>query len=167
MTSSDPPDPGGQAPAAGSTQDGDGVSGSFTLADVTAVLDAVLESLSQKVRARFRQGNAASVDEGVLNFSYPNQLAAERATDVKGVLEDALSARLGTPVRISVVVDQPGAARTGGSRPRPAASTPADSEDDIGPVSELVDAEDQANSMVDRLTAAFPGATLIDPPANP
>ncbi len=167
VTSSDPPDAPSRASAAESPQGGDGVTGSFTLADVTAVLDAVLESLSQRVRARFRQGTAASVEEGVLAFSYPNQLAAERATDVQGVLEEALSARLGTPVRISVVVDQPGTARTGGSRPRPAAPPPADSEDDIGPVSELVDAEDQANSMVDRLTAAFPGATLIDPPANP
>jgi hypothetical protein len=141
------------------------VYGSFTLDEVTEQLPGVLEGLPQKVRARFRQGLPVEVAEGSVTFAYPNQLPADRAIDVKGELERAMSARFNCPVRVEVVVDP---SRTGGPlqrrssrQPTPA---PSDSEEDIGPVSELKDAHSTSNTMVDRLTAAFPGAKLIDPP---
>jgi DNA polymerase-3 subunit gamma/tau len=142
------------------------VYGSFTMDEITEQLPGVLEGLSQKVRARFRQGRPVEVADGIVTFAYPNQLPADRAIDVKGELEQAMSARFNCPVRVNVVVDQ---SRSGGPpqrrSSRQAAPTPSDSEEDIGPVSELKDADDSSNSMVDRLTAAFPGAKLIDPPS--
>jgi DNA polymerase-3 subunit gamma/tau len=139
--------------------------GSFTLGEVTEHLPAVLESLPQKVRARFRQGQPIEVQDGVITFAYPNQLPADRAIDVKGELERAMSAQFKCPVRVEVIVDP---SKSGGppSRrsPRQSAPAPSDSEEDIGPISELKDADGSSNTMVDRLTSAFPGAKLIDPP---
>jgi hypothetical protein len=127
-------------------------------------LPGVLESLPQKVRARFRQGTPVEAGDGVVTFAYPNQLPADRASDVKADLEEAMSSRFNAPSTVDVIVDKsrtgsPPQRRTG--RPSP---PPADSEEDIGPLSELQDADDSSNAMVDRLTAAFPGAKLVDPP---
>lgn len=139
--------------------------GTFTLSDVTEQLPGVLEGLAQKVRARFRQGQPVNVSDGVVTFAYPNQLPADRANDVKGDLEQAMSAQFKCPVRVEVVVDP---SKTGGltqrRSPRQSAPSPSDSEEEIGPVSELKNAEDTSNTMVDRITAAFPGARLVDPP---
>ncbi len=59
-------------------------------------------------------------------------------------------------------------ARTGGPSQnrssRPSAPPPSDSEEEIGPVSELQDADDSSNSMFDRINSAFPGARMVDPP---
>ncbi len=142
------------------------VYGSFTLDEVIEQLPGVLDGLAQKVRARFRQGRPVEAADGIVTFAYPNQLPADRAIDVKGELEQAMSARFNCPVRVSVVVDP---AKSGGPPQRRSSRqpspTPSDSEEDIGPVSELEDADDSSNTMVDRLTAAFPGAKLVDPPS--
>ncbi len=97
------------------------VYGSFTLDEVTEQLPGVLEGLPQKVRARFRQGLPVEVAEGSVTFAYPNQLPADRAIDVKGELERAMSARFNCPVRVEVVVDP---SRTGGP-PQRRSSPPA------------------------------------------
>ncbi len=154
------PDP---APAASSGS----TSASFGLSDVTAALGDVLDQLSQKVRARFRQGSAVDVVDGLVTFAYPSQLPADRAGEVKGELERALSKRFGAAVRIEIVVQQ-GSAGDGTKKKRSSqqSTPPSDAEEDIGPVSELADALGATNPMVDRLTSAFPGAQLIDPPTS-
>ncbi|NNE94790.1 MAG: DNA polymerase III subunit gamma/tau [Acidimicrobiales bacterium] len=139
--------------------------GELTLGNVEARLPDILQGLTQQVRARFRQGRPTRVENGTVTFAYPNQLPADRASQVKGELEVAMSAHFNTSVQVDVVVDpsRPDAPRRSSTPPAPPAS---ESEDDIGPVSELQDAEDSSNTMVERLTAAFPGAKLIDPPTN-
>ena len=127
----------------------------------------VLEGLNQKVRARFRQGRLTDVTNNVVTFAYPSSLPADRADEVKLELESALGQHLKSAVSVAVIVD---ASRSGGgAAPRartPQSKSPSDSEEDIGPVSELTDADDSSNSMVDRLTQAFPGAKLVDPPPD-
>ncbi len=126
----------------------------------------VLDSLNQKVRARFRQGRLTDVTNNVITFAYPSALPADRAAEVKLELENALGQHLKSAVSVAVIVD---ASRSGGGarRPRsPQPKAPSDSEEDIGPVSELTDADDSSNSMVERLTQAFPGAKLVDPPPD-
>ncbi len=154
------PEPSAPAASAGGTS-------SLDLNDVVEQLPGVLEGLSQRVRARFRQGTPTDTSGGTVTFSYPNQLPADRASEVKGELEQALSSRFNTAVSVQVVVD---ASKSGGPpqnrSSRPAPPPPSDSEEDIGPVSELRDADDSSNSMMDRLTAAFPGAKLVDPPPD-
>ena len=127
----------------------------------------VLDSLNQKVRARFRQGRLTDVTNNVITFAYPSALPADRADEVKLELENALGQHFKSAVSVAVIVD---ASRSGGgaaARPRsPQPKAPSDSEEDIGPVSELTDADDSSNSMVERLTEAFPGAKLVDPPPD-
>ncbi len=139
--------------------------GSLSLPDLIEQLPGILEGLSQKVRARFRQGTPVDASNGVVTFAYPNQLPADRASEVSGELEQAISTRFNAPVSVNVIVDP---ARTGGPpqarSSRPATPPPSDSEDDIGPVSELRDADDSSNSMFDRINSAFPGARMVDPP---
>ncbi|MDH4076071.1 MAG: hypothetical protein OEW29_09055, partial [Acidimicrobiia bacterium] len=79
-------------------------------------------------------------------------------------LEAALAQHFGQPVKVHVVIDDQASAPMDVAKiePRPLANAPSDPDDDIGPVSELVDATDQSTNGIDRLTKAFPGSEVID-----
>lgn len=158
VATASPPPPPSAAPGAGA---------SISKIEVEAAMGEVLDSLNQKVRARFRQGQLIDVTNNVITFAYPSALPADRADEVKSELEYALGQHFKSTVSVAVVVD---ASRSGGGaaqRPRSPQPKPrSDSEEDIGPVSELTDADDSSNSMVERLTQAFPGAKLVDPPPD-
>ncbi|NNF56351.1 MAG: DNA polymerase III subunit gamma/tau, partial [Acidimicrobiales bacterium] len=60
---------------------------SISKTEVEAAMGEVLDSLNQKVRARFRQGRLTDVTNNVITFAYPSALPADRADEVKSELE--------------------------------------------------------------------------------
>ncbi len=150
------------APAAAAPEPAGG--GSLSVAAITSAWGPLLDSLSQKVRARFKGGRITAVDSGSVTFGVPNAIARDRCLQVSADLEAALAQHFGQAVQVHVVLDDQAAAPIDVARiePRPAANTPSDLDEDIGPVSELVDATDQSANGIDRLTKAFPGSEVID-----
>ncbi len=145
--------------------------GTVTLDQLTAAFDgALLDDLEQKVRTRFRSGGRfLSVDGGVATFGVNNSHYQPRVEEVKAAVEHAIQAMFGAAVRIDVVVDGDPTPPPGTRNAAPdTSSTPADPEAEIaevGDVAELADASDIAASGVERITQAFPGATVV-PPLN-
>ena len=125
----------------------------------------LLDELPQKVRARFKLGHFTALDGDNATFALPNEHVVPRCEEVRAEVEAALQTRFGRPLTIQLVVD--------GSSPAPAtptaaaAPTPApdtQTAEEIGDVSQLENATDVASNSLDRLTEAFPGATVIDAP---
>lgn len=98
----------------------------------------------------------------------PNAHYQPRVEEVKGDVEAAIAAMFGASVVIDVVVDNdaapPPGARRSAPEPTPTPTAPEDEAADVGDITELADASDIAASGVDRLTQAFPGATIVPPP---
>ncbi len=150
------------APAAAASPPAGG--GSLSVAAVTSAWGPLLDSLSQKVRARFKGGRITAVDSGSVTFGVPNAIARDRCLQVSADLENALAQHFGQGVQVHVVIDDQAAPPIDVARiePRPVTNAPSDLDEDIGPVSELVDATDQSANGIDRLTKAFPGSEVID-----
>jgi len=130
----------------------------------------LLEGLEQRTRTRFKSGRFLSLDGGIAIFGVPNAHYQPRVEEVKADVERAILAMFGANVTVEVIVDgdappPPGNRSTAPKAAAPA--TPANSEAEIaevGDVSELDNAPDIAANGVDRITQAFPGATIVPPP---
>ena len=159
------PAPGGQPPA---DDHGDGssrpnLSAALTLPAVEASFADCLDQVSQKTRVRFKSGRLLDVQGSTVHFGVPNDIHRSRCVDLKGEVEQALSAHFGQAVGLEVVVD--GDAPTPTMDPakiEPAPAPAADADEDIGPVEELADATDQSANGVERLTKAFPGSKVVE-----
>ena len=155
----------------------------------------VRPNLKPFVRALYSAGAFTRFDLGAdrsgdWHFSVPNTQHGDKCNEHRSVVEAALSAAWGAPVRVvfSVGGSQRGGRDSTGSIPRPeqsgqpATSQPSQSQPgadpgptDPGPsdseseaeidLNDLVDAPPESVlSPVDRLAQAFPGAELIDDP---
>jgi hypothetical protein len=134
------------------------------VAAVTDAWTAVLDTLNQRVRARFKGGRVLAVSDGSISFAVPNAIARDRCLQVGPELEAGLTQHFGRTVRVEVVIDDQTAGPIDPAKidSRPTASSPSDPDDDIGPVSELADATDQSANGIDRLSQAFPGSEVVD-----
>ncbi len=124
--------------------------------------DEVLGALPQKPRVRFAGGRWLSVEGDTAVFGLPNSVHAQRCDECRPEVEAALQDRFGRPVIVRVVVD--GDAEDPSAPTRPALADvdhPADVD-----LADLTDADDVAESGVDRVAAVFPGAELVDPPSD-
>ena len=124
--------------------------------------DDILGALAQKPRVRFAGGRWLSIDADTAVFGLPNPVHVQRCEEYRPEVEAALQARFGRPVTVRIVVD--------GDAVDP--STPAkldpvevDQPSDID-LTDLTDADDIAETGVDRVAAMFPGAELVDPPSD-
>ncbi len=134
--------------------------------------DQVLPGLSGLTKAMFSVGHFVDVGSGragTLRFAVPNEVHREKSLQKLEEVEGALSARLGHPVHLELVVDGTSAARAGGGtdapRARPAASRDDEARreaDEIGPVDDLADAPADDRSATQRVIDAFPGAEIVD-----
>lgn len=126
--------------------------------------DGLLASLPQRARARFSGGHWVRSEGGTAVFGLPNAPHAARCEEVRSDLELALAQRFATPVTVELVVDasgpDPSAPRAVSSR-RAAAD---DALDDVVDLDDLTDAVGVSNAGIDRLTATFPGAELVEEP---
>jgi hypothetical protein len=136
-----------------------------TLDQLVASFDDLLENVEQRVRARFRLGHFTEVDGDTVTFSLPNEHVLPRCEEVRSDVEVALQARFGRPLVIHLDVDGSAAA------PAPPTSVAQSAPVEVNPTSEeiadvahLDAATDVAASGIERLTEAFPGATVIDSP---
>jgi len=153
--------------------------------------DGILQALPARAKARYASGRFVAVDEQGAHFALPNAAHRDQCAEQQPLVEAALAAHFGTPVRLVLVIDDaaaahertttaapagdPGtgggvaAANRGGSR----TAAPADAHEqgqthddteDVDPA-EFIDAagdsEDQASAAEARLLQAFPGASEV------
>jgi DNA polymerase-3 subunit gamma/tau len=121
--------------------------------DLTAAwADEILPKLSQRARARFRVGRWVSADGGVAVFALPNEPHRKMSDEVRGDVEETVSAHFGVRVPIKLVVDE-------GEHEAPATVAPQGPDEHVD-LGELEDAP-AVTSPEDRLKEAFPGAEEV------
>ncbi len=149
------------------TQDGSTASNTsseaatISIQAVTAALGPCLDSLSQKIRVRFRGGTLAAVNSNVAVFSVPNQIHQDRCEAVKAELEEALSTSLGQKVVIELTVAKADATPAQSTNRTNSPDDLASERDEIASVDDLEDATDESSNSIERITKAFPGATVV------
>jgi DNA polymerase-3 subunit gamma/tau len=121
----------------------------------------VMGALPQRARVRFAGGRWLSVDDTTAVFGLPNPVHAQRCEECRADVEAALAAHLGRPLAVQLTVDgdaeDPSAPRR--------APTAVDDPSDVD-LTDLTDATDAVETGIDRVAAVFPGAELVDPPAD-
>jgi len=123
--------------------------------------DDLLDGLGRKARARFSAARFVAVEDGTAVMALPNEPHMRRCEDMRPELEKALADRFGVAVPVRLIVD----GDTRQSVREPAMVTPAVDEavDEAVDLDGLVDADIAEGSAVEKLTQAFPGASLVDP----
>ena len=123
--------------------------------------DDLLDGLGRKARARFSAARFVAVEDGTAVMALPNEPHMRRCEDMRPELEKALTDRFGVAVPVRLIVD----GDTRQSVREPAMVTPAVDEavDEAVDLDGLVDADIAEGSAVEKLTQAFPGASLVDP----
>ena len=124
---------------------------------VAAWADDLLELLGRKARARFSAARFVSVEDGTAVMALPNEPHMRRCEDMRPELEKVLADKFGGTIPVKLVV--------GGDVPTPAVSdaTASSTAEESIDMEGLVDADISEGSAVDKLTQAFPGASLVDP----
>jgi len=126
--------------------------------------DGVLSGLNQRAKVRFAGGRWLSIDGDTAVFGLPNPMHAQRCEECRPDVEAALGAHFGRTIAVRVIVDEHAEA-PGSPGPAATATEPVDESTEID-LTDLTDAHDVAETGVDRITAAFPGAKLVDPPSD-
>ena len=129
---------------------------------VAAWTDDILGTLAQKPRVRFAGGRWLSIDADTAVFGLPNPVHVQRCEEYRPEVEGALQARFGRPVTVRIVVDGDAVDPSTPAKPDP---IEVDQPSDID-LTDLTDADDIAETGVDRVAAMFPGAELVDPPSD-
>ena len=119
--------------------------------------DDLLDGLGRKARARFSAARFVAVEDGTAVMALPNEPHMRRCEDMRPELEKALADRFGVAVPVRLIVD----GDTRQSVREPAVVTPV--VDEAVDLDGLVDADIAEGSAVEKLTQAFPGASLVDP----
>ncbi len=121
--------------------------------------DAVLPELGGMTKALYNAGRFIAVEEGLAVFAVPNEVHLQRCRQKQPEVDAVLVAHFGRPIPLRLVIDDGRTAVDPGSDPADGETDPETID-----VAELVDADDEPRSHVDRLTQAFPGAELIEEP---
>jgi len=116
--------------------------------------DAVLASLGNTARARYRGGRF--VDAPMPTFALPSEIHRARCDELRVEVEQALSRHFGRPVRLALTVGSDAATVDKG--PTPTELRPEDVIEEVGDVGDLEDAPPAVTSASARLLEAFPGA---------
>lgn len=128
--------------------------------EVLAKWPEVLASLKPLVRALYSAVQPSACVGGVVTVVAPNPTHSTKAHEYVAVVQDALSHICGRA--ITVKFGDPASSSTGQSR-RPVAEALIDDIGEPVDMNDLVDApRGAANSIVDRLSQAFPGSKIVD-----
>ena len=119
--------------------------------------DDLLDRLGRKARARFSAARFVAVEDGTAVMALPNEPHMRRCEDMRAELEQVLSDRFGGTVPVRLVVDGDASAPVA---PQVVATPVVEESIDLDG---LVDADMSEGSAVEKLTQAFPGASLVDP----
>jgi len=138
----------------------------------------ILPSLKKPMaRALYSAGHFIGERDGALVFGLPNDKHRQRCEEFRADVEAAIAEHVGTPVKLSLIVDagsphddtlapvvqlRGGAASASASAMAPTATTAADDDIDID---DLVDAPPgTVKTAEDRLADAFPGSVFVEEP---
>ena len=144
-------------------------SGSMPSLDTLASMwsASLLSSLSQRARPRFSAGRWLAVDGNEATLGLPNAPHAARCEELRTDVEASLTAAFGTPITIRLTVDS-GAIDPGDRRAMASGRTTRAEEPEEILDREAIDALDDATNIastgVDRISAIFPGAELVEEP---
>ena len=123
--------------------------------------EELLPKLSKKARARFSAGKPASVDEKGVTISLPNEPHLKRCSELLGELEASIKNTFG--VEVPVLLSVGASPASSASPPEPAKpAKPIKTDEDLD-FSDLVEADPNSGSAVERLSQAFPGAEIVEP----
>ena len=122
--------------------------------------EELLPKLSKKARARFSAGRPVSVDENGVIIALPNEPHLRRCSELLGELEAAIKNTFGVLVPVLLAVDDQSLSSL--SPPNPVKPpTPVNNDEDLD-LSDLVEADPNSGSAVERLSQAFPGAEIVE-----
>ena len=122
--------------------------------------EELLPKLSKKARARFSAGRPVSVDENGVTIALPNEPHLRRCSELLGELEAAIKNTFGGLVPVLLAVDDQSLSSL--SPPNPVKPpTPVNNDEDLD-LSDLVEADPNSGSAVERLSQAFPGAEIVE-----
>ena len=127
---------------------------------------AAASSVRPLAKAALGAGSFAAVRGGKIVFALPTDALRKRAEDQRGEIEKALAEQFGRPVALEILVDgsaTPTDESSGPASVRTLVSAPPPQEEHEIDLDDLVDAPKEASvTGLDRITAAFPGAELIN-----
>ena len=126
----------------------------------------VLGRSAPRARARFQAAAFQEIDGEVAVFELPNEVHRERCEQLRAEVEGTFSELLGQPVSLRLVAGHDDAGPGGPPSPGPSSSpgpepAPSPSEEPVD-LDQLQDAPPDGRSTLDRITDAFPGATVIE-----
>ena len=122
--------------------------------------EELLPKLSKKARARFSAGRPVSVDDNGVTIALPNEPHLRRCSELLGELEAAIKNTFGLLVPVLLAVDDQSLSSL--SPPNPVKPpTPVNNDEDLD-LSDLVEADPNSGSAVERLSQAFPGAEIVE-----
>ena len=122
--------------------------------------EELLSKLSKKARARFSAGRPVLVDETGVTIALPNEPHLRRCSELLGELEAAVKNTFGVVMPVLLSVDD----QSVSSLPTPnpvKPPKPVNNDEDLD-LSELVEADPNSGSTVERLSEAFPGAEIVE-----
>lgn len=125
--------------------------------------DRVLPKLVGITRAMYVPAEFVGVEGDEAIFEMPNDKHRERCETRIGDVEIALSEELGRPVKIRLVDGQSDGGQGSEVSSAPGSTPPADETVDL---TQLEDVPPDGRSNLDRITDAFPGATIVDDPGD-
>jgi hypothetical protein len=136
------------------------------LEQLTAALAAAEPELRAPAKAACKDGTFLSVDGTTAVFELATGVPTRHAERFRGDIESALSERLGQRVTLTIV-PHGDSAPSASSAPRISGGAvdlaePESDETLTIDIHELEDATDVAETGIDRLTRAFPGAVVIE-----
>jgi len=124
-------------------------------------VEDLLPKLSKKARARFAAGKPISVDENGVTIALPNEPHLRRCNELLGEVETSIKNTFGIVVPVLLSVD--GSSTSSISPPDPAKPPKPTKDDEDLDLSDLVEADPNSGSAVERLSQAFPGAEIVAP----
>lgn len=162
------PEPASSAPAPVTAAQGPADSGTpLDLTQLGPALEAVLPNLRAPAKGACQDGSFVGIDGLRATFSLGVGVPLRYAERFRVEIEAALRDQLGQPVEL-LLVEAGGTSgdSVNASAPRISGGAvglaePASEEETID-ITELEDANDVAETGIDRLTRAFPGATVLD-----
>ena len=123
--------------------------------------EELLPKLSKKARARFSAGKPVSVDENGVTISLPNEPHLRRCSELLGEVEASIKNTFG--VVVPVLLSGDASPVSSASPPDPAKPPKPIKNDEDLDLSDLVEADPNSGSAVERLSQAFPGAEVVEP----
>lgn len=131
--------------------------------------DKVMPTLGGLAKAMYGVGRFLEVEGSTAVFALPNEAHRRKCEQKRAEVEAALSSHVGMPATLRLVVDdgRPGERPDGTPHLSGAGQQPSgesDVEEDLAAIDvrELENAPDDRQDGVARLTAAFPGAELVE-----